>query len=148
MHARILSIASGAILALTTSVFSGAVAHATATAAAPTAKCGGAGWQELDTREMWPTNGGYNHGYMSLYYGNGYNCVIVYKDVAIGVPTYTSAFVCRQNDGFCLKHGGNATNEVWTGALYAPDTCVKWGGGVSDVDGSRVYREIPWDYCD
>lgn len=143
MRKRIVSVMSATLLAIVVLVFGGA----TAQAAAPTTTCGGAGWTEVDGVELWKLGGAPSYGRVVLFYGNGYNCTVTYKNVSVGTPTYVSAFVCRQSDGTCLIEGGDATHQVWTGALNAPGTCVKWGGGVSDVYGWREYREIGWGHC-
>jgi hypothetical protein len=62
--------------------------------------------------------------------------VVIPRQLDRRAPAWQMPYPWRERD-----------HAVWTDALCAPGTCVKWGGGVSDVDGSRVYREIDWDHC-
>jgi hypothetical protein len=135
-------VAVAGILSLTT----GTPAQAAPNTAlsAPTAICGGAGWTLIDHHDLINQFTEENFGVVTLYYGNGYNCAATTKRVAVGVLTNASAFVCRKNDGACAIKSGDATGRVWTAPLYAPTTCVKWGGGVSDDTIWRVlYQPDP-----
>jgi hypothetical protein len=140
---KLMSVLCVALVSTAVPLFGSATAHA----APPASSCGGAGWTEIDGRELWKRGTAPSLGAVILYYGNGYNCTITYKSAAVGVPTYVSAFICRQSDGKCVIHGGDATHAVWTGALHAPGTCVKWGGGVTEAGGWREYWESGWEHC-
>ncbi|WP_086838628.1 hypothetical protein [Amycolatopsis kentuckyensis] len=142
---RTMAMGVAAAAALTCALAASPAAQASTALSAPTTTCGGAGWTLIDHQDL-ISPFGENYGVVTLYYGNGYNCAATTKRVAVGVLTNASTFVCRKNDGKCLIKSGDATNRVWTGALYAPTTCVKWGGGVDDVDGSRVYVEVGWSH--
>jgi hypothetical protein len=139
--AGILSLATGAPAQAATNVVQ----------SAPTTPCGGAGWALIDHHELINNFTDQDFGVVTLYYGNGYNCAATTKHVAVGVLTNASAFVCRKNDGACVIKSGDATGRVWTAPLYAPTTCVKWGGGVSDDTIWRVlYQPDPpnWGHGD
>lgn len=108
----------------------------------------GSGYSLVDSENL--NARGPNYGVVYLYYNstNGNNCVFTEKLVARGTATYTNAYVCRRSDGACKSDPGNYKYYAGpTPPLYARGQCVRWGGTVTNTDGTSDTFNSGWEHC-
>lgn len=155
MGKRLLTRAAAALgIAMTLAAGLGSAASASSTAVEPNPveaqvapnRCGaGYGFQEMHRLNSF----GPTFGEIYLYYNssNGNNCVFTEKLISRGTPTFVSARLCRQSDGRCVSDADDYLYYAGPVYLYAPNTCVRWGGSVEAADGREDSWMSGWEHC-
>ncbi|MFE5092746.1 hypothetical protein ACFRCI_20905 [Streptomyces sp. NPDC056638] len=108
---------------------------ASAAATTPSAVCG-SGYQVIDSKDLGPAV-----IYLTYNSSNGYNCVTTILDSASGGAIQLGASV-QKSGGTEIKNFGSFTKFAGPVYVSAPNTCIKWGGGVQDV----IWKS-GWEHC-
>ncbi|MFB8028655.1 MULTISPECIES: hypothetical protein [unclassified Streptomyces] len=108
---------------------------ASAAAASPSAVCG-SGYSVIDSKDLGPAV-----IYLTYNSSNGYNCVTTILDSYDGGAMWMGSSI-QKSGGSELKDYGGYTRFAGPVYVSAPDTCIKWGGGVQDV----VWKS-GWEHC-
>jgi len=126
----------GAALAVTAATLG--VTAGPAQAASYNGACG-SGYSVIDQMSV-----GSGRGTAYLTYNNGWNCVVTVTN-SPGTRTWMLAEVELSGAGHdWVEDGGNYTQYAGPVYVYAPDSCIDWGGSVGDV--SVVW--LQWnDHC-
>ncbi|MEV0808396.1 spore-associated protein A [Micromonospora sp. NPDC050200] len=113
-----------------------AVTAAPARAAGYNGACG-SGYTVIDKMDA-----GNSRGTIYLTYNNGWNCVVTITNTP-GTKQFISAMVERSG-GDWVEDEGNYTKFAGPVYVYAPSSCIDWGGIVGD----KYIRMIEWnDHC-
>jgi hypothetical protein len=126
----------GAALALTAGTLG--VTAGPAQAASYNGACG-SGYQVIDHLSV-----GSGAGTSYLTYNNGWNCVVTVTNTP-GTRDYMSAMVELSGAGHdWVEDEGNYTQYAGPVYVYAPDSCIDWGGSVGD----KYVVWLQWnDHC-
>jgi len=142
------------LLGICAAVFTGVVWTANASSSAvdvqATPNRCGAGYTQIDSHRL--TFNGASWGYVYLYYNsaNGNNCAFTEKLVDRGIPTSVTVRLCRQSDGVCVYdpvHGEPFQFFAGPVYLHAPNTCIRWGGSVTDSHDRTAGWMSGWEHC-
>ncbi|MET9344793.1 spore-associated protein A [Nonomuraea sp. NPDC003804] len=115
-------------------------------AATPESVCG-TGYRIIDsipisTPKLWATV------YLLYNGGNGYNCVVTWKNANVGVRTYTEARIQVQGSSTIYRNGGDFTTYAGPVRVQAAGKCVQFGGVASDAPGGQRFQSLsPWGHC-
>ena len=132
--ARVTAVVAAAAAALTIGATAANAQQAAPNSYSDTALCG-SGYGRLATHDL-------PHAVIYLDYNGSTDCVVTIKTALVGTPSLVEAFVYRQSDAAGGDDTGNYSYYAGPERVYAPQTCIDWGG--SD---DTTYWESGWSHC-
>ncbi|GAA4516592.1 hypothetical protein GCM10023191_087810 [Actinoallomurus oryzae] len=135
-----------AVLTLTTAALlagSVAVSGPANAASSPIAACGGGSYHVIDQYAL--------RSYATVYlmYNGSTDCVVTWKTAYVGTPTEVQAFIERESDFKAVEDDGKYSYYAGPVKIYAPGTCVIWGGSAAFPSGATASAWYEhWSHCD
>ncbi|WP_309062273.1 spore-associated protein [Streptomyces sp.] len=117
-------------------LFATATPASAVAAPTPGAVCG-SGYKVINSKDLGPAV-----VYLTYNSSNGYNCVTTIQENPSAPGVIWMGASIQKSGGSEIRDFGNY--GVYAGPVYvhAPDTCIKWGGGMYDY----VWRS-GWEHC-
>lgn len=106
-------------------------------ASSPVAACGGGSYHVIDQHAI-------KGATLYLMYNGSTNCAVAWKTANVGTPTYMDVWIMKHGASGDVEDGGNYSYYAGPVKMYAPGTCIRWGGS-HHPDFVDWYSD--WSHC-